>query len=65
MAAINPALASWHIDQLRGMTVAQADRALCNMHTDLLLDMGAVLCINLPLVGGDKPICILAAIFHA
>jgi len=48
---------------LRRMTPAQADRALCDMTRDDLLAIGQDLGLRLPYVGDDKPALIVGALF--
>jgi hypothetical protein len=60
--AINPHRADYHIAQLRTMTTVQADRYLCGLPSDYLLDIGASLGVDLPVIGGDKPTLILTAL---
>lgn len=59
---MNPALARRTIETLRGLPVAEADRALWDMHSESWHAIAAELGIRLPLHGGDKPALILMAL---
>jgi len=52
---MNPILARYTIASLRQMTVAQADRALCEMHSECWHAIALELGITLPTFGSDKP----------
>jgi len=60
---MNDALARHTLASLRTMTVAQADAALCRMHSEDWHAIAFVLGLRLPAVGGDKPAILVGAIF--
>jgi hypothetical protein len=59
---MNPTFAAYTIGQLRTLSVADADHALCAMHRDDLFALGDALGLRLPTFGGDKPALIGAAL---
>ena len=56
-------MTAYTIKQLRGMTAAQADAALCAMHSEAWYSIGEALGLRLPIRGGDKPSIIVGALF--
>jgi hypothetical protein len=59
---VSPTVAQQIIQRLRGMTAQEADRTLCDMHSDSLHGVAKELGIRLPIVGGDKPSIIIGAL---
>jgi hypothetical protein len=59
---MNASLARLTIGILRAKPLHEADRALCEMHTDDLHAIAAELGMRLPLFGGDKPAMIIGGL---
>ncbi len=60
---MNEAMARLTITNLRRMTVAQADTALCRMHSEDWHALAGPLGLRLPTIGGDKPAILVGALF--